>query len=135
LEIALVEGRIEVKDLEEAWNSRMREYLGVTPPNAAQGVLQDIHWSAGLLGYFATYTLGNVIAAQLSRTFRAAHPAFDEDVRRGDFSALLQWLRDNLHRHGRKFQPRELVQQITGGPIDPAPYLEYLEAKYQDVYA
>ena len=135
LEIALIEGKIEAKDLEEAWNSRMREYLGVTPPNAAKGVLQDIHWSAGLLGYFATYTLGNVIAAQLARTFRSQHPSLDADMRSGDFSALLEWLRTNLHRHGRKFQPRELVQRITGGGIDPAPYLEYLEAKYGEIYA
>jgi carboxypeptidase Taq len=135
LEIALVEGKIEAKDLEEAWNGRMREYLGVTPPNAATGVLQDIHWSAGLLGYFATYTLGNVIAAQLARTFRTQHGTLDADIRTGDFSALLAWLRTNLHQHGRKFQPHELVQRITGGGIDPAPYLEYLEEKYQAVYA
>jgi carboxypeptidase Taq len=135
LEIALVEGRLEARDLEEAWNSRMREYLGIPPPNAARGVLQDIHWSAGLLGYFATYTLGNVIAAQFARTFRNQHPSLDDEMRRGDFSALLAWLRDHLHQHGRKFQPRELVQRITGGPIDPAPYLEYLEQKYLEVYA
>jgi carboxypeptidase Taq len=135
LEIALIAGELEPKDLEEAWNDRMREYLGVTPPNAAKGVLQDIHWSAGLLGYFATYTLGNVIAAQLSRAFRAGHPSFDDDLRRGDASSLLAWLRANLHRHGRKFQPRELVQRITGGGIDPAPYLQYLEEKYLAVYA
>ena len=135
LEIALVEGRIEAGDLEEAWNSRMREYLGVTPPNAAKGVLQDIHWSAGLFGYFATYTLGNVIAAQLARAFRAQHQSLDDDMRRGDFSALLSWLRSNLHQHGRKFEPRELVEQITGDAIDPAPYLEYLEEKYLAVYA
>jgi carboxypeptidase Taq len=135
LEIALVEGRLDVKDLEDAWNSRMKEYLGVTPPNAAKGVLQDIHWSAGLLGYFATYTLGNVIAAQFAQTFRNQHASLDADMRRGDFSALLQWLRSNLHRHGRKYQPTELVQRITGGGIDPAPYLEYLEQKYLQVYA
>jgi carboxypeptidase Taq len=135
LEIALVEGRLEAKDLEEVWNSRMREYLGVTPPNAAKGVLQDIHWSAGLIGYFATYTLGNVIAAQFARTFRDQHPSFDADMRRGDFSVLLQWLRTNLHQHGRKFEPRELVTRITGGGIDPAPYLAYLDEKYLQVYA
>jgi carboxypeptidase Taq len=135
LEIALIEGQIEVKDLEDAWNTRMHEYLGVTPPDAARGVLQDIHWSAGLLGYFATYTLGNVIAAQLARTFRAQHASLDADMRRGDFSALLQWLRTSLHQHGRKYQPRELVGRITGGTIDPAPYLEYLEEKYLTVYS
>jgi carboxypeptidase Taq len=135
LEIALIEGRLEVRDLEEAWNSGMQRYLGVTPPDAAHGVLQDIHWPAGLFGYFATYTLGNVCAAQLARTFRGAHPAMDDDMRRGDFSGLLGWLREVLHRHGRKFQPRELMQQSTGGPIDPAAYLEYLEVKYRAVYA
>ena len=135
LEIALIEGRIEVRDLEEAWNSRMRDYLGVSPSTAATGILQDIHWSAGLLGYFATYTLGNVIAAQLAQTFRAQHASFDADMQRGDFSALLQWLRTNLHQHGRKFEPNELVQRITGGGIDPAPYLGYLEDKYLSVYS
>jgi carboxypeptidase Taq len=135
LEIALIEGQLEAADLEEAWNSRMREYLGVTPPDAAKGVLQDIHWSAGLLGYFATYTLGNVIAAQLARTFRDQHPSLDDDMRRGDFSALLAWLRSNLHQHGRKFEPREAVARMTGDDINPAPYLEYLEEKYLAVYA
>jgi len=135
LEIALVEGRVEAGDLEDAWNTRMREYLGVTPLNSAKGVLQDIHWSAGLFGYFATYTVGNVIAAQLARAFRSRHGALDDDMRRGDFSPLLSWLRSNLHQHGRKFEPRELVQRITGGGIDPAPYLEYLEEKYLAVYA
>ena len=134
LEVALIEGRLEVRDLEEAWNSGMREYLGVTPPTAAAGVLQDIHWSAGLFGYFATYTLGNVFAAQLARTFRDAHPSLDDDMRRGDFSALRRWLGETVHRHGRKFQPPELVRQITGGGIDPGPYLEYLEVKYREVY-
>jgi carboxypeptidase Taq len=135
LEIALIEGKIEARDLEDAWNGRMRDDLGVTPANAAQGVLQDIHWSAGLMGYFATYTLGNVIAAQLAHAFRTQHPSFDDDMRRGDFSALLGWLRANLHQHGRKFEPRELVQRITGTGIDPSAYLQYLEEKYLAVYA
>ncbi|MGE0446748.1 MAG: carboxypeptidase M32 [Vicinamibacterales bacterium] len=135
LEIALIEGRLEVKDLDEAWNAGMRDYLGITPPDAARGVLQDIHWSAGLFGYFATYTLGNVFAAQLAQTFRNAHPSLDDEMRRGEFGALLAWLREELHRHGRKFLPRELVQKITGGSIDPAPYLDYLSMKYRQVYS
>ena len=93
-------------------------------------MLQDIHWSAGLIGYFATYTLGNVIAAQLARAFRAQHASLDADMRRGDFSALLQWLRASLHQHGRKFEPRELVQRITGGGIDPAPVSGISRRKY-----
>ena len=130
LELALIEGSLAVDDLPEAWNARVGEYLGLTPPDAAKGVLQDIHWSAGLFGYFATYTLGNVIAAQLWARFAEAHPSRDEDIRRGEFAPLLAWLRTELHQHGRKFEPQELVHRITGSPIDPEPYLQYLEAKY-----
>jgi carboxypeptidase Taq len=135
LEIALVEGRVAVKDLPEAWNSRMREYLGITPANDAQGVLQDIHWSAGLFGYFATYTLGNLIAAQLWDAYAKAEPARDDQIRGGNFKPLRAWLREQLHQHGRMFQPQELVKRITGSPIDPEPYLRYLESKYTEIYA
>src|SRR5687768_4741520 len=130
LELALIEGSLRVSDLPDAWNARMREYLGLTPPNAATGVLQDIHWAAGLFGYFATYTLGNVIAAQLWDRFGAIHPNRDADIGRGDFSALLTWLRKELHQHGRKFDPQVLVERVTGSPVSPEPYLRYLEEKY-----
>jgi carboxypeptidase Taq len=130
LELALIEGSLAVSDLPEAWNARMQEYLGLTPPDAAKGVLQDIHWAAGLFGYFATYTLGNVIAAQLWERFGAVHPQRDADIGRGDFSALLSWLKTELHRHGRKFEPKELVERITGSSVSPEPYLRYLEQKY-----
>jgi carboxypeptidase Taq len=130
LELALIEGSLRVSDLPDAWKTRMREYLGLTPPDDARGVLQDIHWSAGLFGYFATYTLGNVIAAQLWERFGQQHPARDSDIQRGDFSALLSWLRRELHAHGRKFEPKELVERITGSPLSPDPYLRYLETKY-----
>jgi carboxypeptidase Taq len=130
LELALIEGALDAGQLPEAWNSRMHEYLGLTPPDAAKGVLQDIHWSAGLFGYFATYTLGNVVAAQLWERFASVHPARDAEMREGDFAALLGWLRRELHQHGRKFEPQELVQRVTGSPIDPEPYLRYLEHKY-----
>jgi carboxypeptidase Taq len=130
LEIALIEGTISVQDLPDRWNAGMREYLGLTPPDAARGVLQDIHWSAGLFGYFATYTLGNLIAAQLWRRFEQIHPTRDEEIARGEFALLLQWLRSELHQHGRAYWPQELVQRITGSRIDPEPYLQYLEHKY-----
>ena len=132
LELALVEGSLRVSDLPEAWNTKMREYLGLTPPTDAKGVLQDIHWSAGLFGYFATYTLGNVIAAQLWERFGAVHAGRDSEIGRGDFSPLLSWLRTELHRHGRKFEPKELVERITGSAVDSEPYLRYLENKYSD---
>ena len=135
LEIALVEGGVKVKDLPEAWNSRMREYLGITPPNDARGVLQDIHWSAGLLGYFATYTIGNLIAAQLWEKFQTVDPARDDQIRRGDFSALRSWLRSEIHQYGRMYQPQELVKRVTGSSIDPEPYLRYLEGKYREIYS
>ncbi len=130
LELALIEGSLRVADLPDAWNARMQEYLGLTPPDHARGVLQDIHWAAGLFGYFATYTIGNVIAAQIWARFGALNPSRDADIARGDFSALLAWLRAELHQHGRKFEPQELVQRITGSPVDPEPYLKYLETKY-----
>jgi len=135
LEIALVEGRLDVADLPAAWNRLMEEYLGVRPADDATGVLQDIHWSAGLLGYFATYTLGNLISAQLWERFGAAHPARDADIRGGDFSALLSWLRTEVHQHGRMFEPQELVRRATGAPVDPAPYLRYLEHKFGEIYS
>ena len=134
LEIALVEGALAPADLPGAWNRLMDEYLGVRPTDDASGVLQDIHWSAGLLGYFGTYTLGNLISAQLWERVNQAHPTLDDDIRRGDFSALLSWLRSEIHQHGRTFTPQELVQRAAGSRIDPAPYLRYLERKYGEIY-
>jgi carboxypeptidase Taq len=135
LEIALIEGAIAVQDLPDAWNSRMRDYLGISPSRDAEGVLQDIHWSAGLFGYFATYTLGNLVAAQLWDRFEQVEPGRDEQIRTGNFVPLREWLREQLHQYGRTYEPKELVQRITGGPIDPEPYLRYLERKYTAIYA
>jgi carboxypeptidase Taq len=134
LEIAMLDGTVSVADLPDAWRSRMQEYLGVTPESDAVGVLQDIHWSAGLLGYFATYTLGNLIAAQLWETFQRVNPARDEQIRAGNFAPLLEWLRTNLHQYGRMFEPQALVERTTGSRIDAAPYLRYLTTKYREVY-
>lgn len=134
LEIALMEGSLEVKDLPEAWNDRMREYLGLTPPNASLGVLQDVHWSNGYIGYFATYALGNLISVQLWERIQADIPDLIEHIRRGDFVPLLSWLREKVHRHGRKFEAQELVQRITGSKINPEPYMRYLRTKYGEIY-
>ena len=134
LEIAMIEGEIAVKDLPEAWNARMKDYLGIAPPNDALGVLQDIHWSGGMFGYFSTYALGNLISVQLWEAFRAANPALDDQIRRGDFSSLLSWLRTQIHQHGRKYEPQELVRRVTGSPIDPTPYVRYLKSKYTEIY-
>ncbi len=134
LEIALMEGSLEVKDLPEAWNARMQEYLGLTPPNDAQGVLQDIHWSMGALGYFSTYALGNLISVQLWEQIQSDIPDLEAQIRRGEFEPLLTWLREHVHRHGAKFEPQELVQRVTGSPITPEPYLRYLRQKYGAIY-
>jgi carboxypeptidase Taq len=112
----------------------MQDYLGVMPPNDAKGVLQDIHWSGGMLGYFSTYALGNLISAQLWEKFQSLTPEFENQLRQGDFSTLLAWLRNEIHQYGRKYQPQELVQRVTGSKIDPAPYVRYLNSKYSEIY-
>lgn len=134
IEIALIEGSIQVKDLPEAWNSRMQDYLGLTPPNDRDGVLQDVHWSDGYIGYFSTYALGNLVSVQLWERINADIPDLPDQIRRGEFSALLGWLVDKIHRHGTKFESQELIERVTGSKIDPAPYMRYLTTKYSDIY-
>jgi carboxypeptidase Taq len=134
MEIGLLDGTIRVADLPDLWRMRMREYLGVAPETDAAGVLQDIHWSIGAFGYFATYTLGNVVSAQWWATYLRDHPDRDDQIRRGEFESLLAWLRTNIHQHGRKYKAQELVERVTGSRIDPQPYLEYLERKYRPIY-
>ncbi len=134
MEIAMLEGKVAVKDVPELWNVKMKEYLGVTPPNDAKGVLQDIHWSGGSIGYFSTYALGNLISVQLWETMIGEHPEVVEQIRQGKFETLLGWLRKNVHRHGKKLDPQELVTRVTGSKIDPAPYVRYLTKKYSEIY-
>ena len=134
LEIALIEGSLAIKDLPEAWNAGMQDFLGLTPPDDAQGVLQDVHWSQGYFGYFSTYALGNLISAQLWECMLKDIPDVEQQIQGGDFNALTAWMREKVHRHGAKFKPQELVQRITGGKIDKEPYLRYLTRKYSDIY-
>jgi carboxypeptidase Taq len=134
LEIALMEGSVAVKDLPEAWNTRFQEYLGITPPNNAKGVLQDVHWSSGYVGYFSTYALGNLISAQLWERINADIPDLPEQIRRGEFSNWLGWLRTHIHCFGSKYEPQEMVMRVTGTKIDPAPYMRYLTEKYRGIY-
>ncbi|MCL4559971.1 MAG: carboxypeptidase M32 [Chloroflexi bacterium] len=135
LEIALMEGKLEVRDLPEAWNERMREYLGITPANDAQGVLQDVHWSGGSIGYFATYALGNIISVQIWERILSEIPDLPAQIRRGEFASLRAWLEERIHRFGGKYEPQELVQRVTGSRIDPEPYLRYLRTKFGEIYA
>jgi carboxypeptidase Taq len=131
LELALIEGALAVADLPAAWNERMRSYLGVEVPDDRQGVLQDVHWSEGLFGYFPTYAIGNVIAGQLWARIGDELPDLDERIAAGDFAPLREWLGEHVHRHGRRLMPDELLQQVVGGPLDPAPYLAYLARKIE----
>ena len=108
----------------------MKDYLGVEPPNDALGVLQDMHWAVGAIGYFPTYALGNVISGQLWEKVSAELPGPARPVRAGRVRRSRGWLSENLWQHGRKFMPREMIEAITGGGLDPEPYLRYLRGKY-----
>jgi carboxypeptidase Taq len=130
LERQLIEGVLDAKDLPEAWNERMRELLGVQVPDDARGVLQDVHWSGGSIGYFPTYALGNVISLQIWAVVRDAIMDLDTQMEAGELEGLSAWLRDNLYSLGRKLTPKETIERLTGSPtIDPQPYLAYLREK------
>jgi carboxypeptidase Taq len=130
LEQDMLEERVALEDLPELWNARMEEFLGVEVPDDAHGVLQDVHWSGGGIGYFPTYALGNVISLQIWQRVRESLPDLDEQLAGGDCSELSGWLRDNLYSLGRKLTPKETLERIAGSPeIDAGPYLAYLGEK------
>ena len=130
LEQDLINGRVAVRDLPTAWNERMYEYLGVDVPNDAQGVLQDTHWASGHIGYFSTYLLGTVMSVQIWEKILEDVPDLEEQVGRGEFKALRDWLGEHVHSLGRKYPPQETLRLVTGSTIDPKPYLAYLRNKY-----
>jgi carboxypeptidase Taq len=134
LEQELINGTLAVKDLPEMWNARFHDYFGLEVPDNAHGVLQDVHWSAGLIGYFPTYALGNLIAGQLWDRARHEMPGLDQDIGAGELSPLREWLRDRVHRHGSKFTTTELLAREVGGPILVTPYVGYLKRKLGHVY-
>ena len=130
LEQRLIEGSLDPKDLPEAWNAGMANLLGVEVPDDARGVLQDIHWSQGGIGYFPTYALGNVISLQIWSVVQEAIPDLDAQMEAGELGGLSAWLRENLYSLGRKLTPKETIERLTGSPtIDPQPYLAYLREK------
>jgi carboxypeptidase Taq len=128
LEQDMIEGRVDLRDLPEAWNARMDEYLGIEVPSAREGVLQDMHWPSGSMGYFPTYALGNVISVQIWDRLREDVDV-DEQMERGEFEEIREWLRSRLYVLGRKFEPQETIERVTGSRIDPAPYVRYLREK------
>lgn len=134
LEVALLEGDMAVADVPEAWNAKMRKYLGIVPPDDARGCLQDIHWSHGYFGYFPTYALGNLYASQLFERILEDLPDLWTRVEAGEFAPLLGWLREHVHRYGRRRTAVEIIEQATGRAPTAEPYLRYLETKYGELY-
>ena len=135
LELDLLEGRLKVRDLPEAWRARFKADLGLEPPDDRDGCLQDVHWyGGGIGGAFQSYTIGNILSAQFYAAAIEAHPEIVQEMRRGEFGTLHAWLRDRLYRHGRKFQPDELVRRATGKPMTIEPYIAYLRTKYGELY-
>jgi carboxypeptidase Taq len=135
LELALLTGDLPVKDLPGVWNERFQSLLGLAVPNDSQGCLQDIHWSFGGIGYFPTYTLGNLYAAQLMDAARRDLGRLDDDFRRGEFGRLKNWLTEKVHRHGQHFRANELCRRATGSDLSPQPFLSYLKDKYDPLYS
>ncbi len=135
IEIALLEGKLKVADLPEAWNAKMQDYLGVQPPTDSSGVLQDIHWSAGILGSFPTYTIGNVMSAQFMGAARQQVSGLDAALKQGDYAPLLGWLQQNIYCHGRAYDAQELLMRTSGNEMNVKPYLAYLEGKYTELYS
>ena len=134
LEIAMLDGKLDTKDLPQAWNERMRDYLGVVPPTDTLGCLQDVHWSGGMLGYFPTYALGNLISAQWWDKLREDLPNTDDKLRMGKFDEILSWLVMHVHKAGSRYDTQDLLQRVTGERLNPDHYIKYLTNKYQQIY-
>ncbi|HWV25204.1 MAG TPA: carboxypeptidase M32 [Thermomicrobiales bacterium] len=135
LERAMLAGEVAVSDLPEAWNAKVKDYLGLDVPNDAEGVLQDVHWGSGSIGYFPTYALGNVLAAMLWSRISSELPNLTDDFARGEFASLRTWLGENIHQHGSKYMPMDLLDKVLGvRQLDAEPLIDYLTAKVNDLY-
>jgi carboxypeptidase Taq len=134
IENLMLERKVRIADLPELWNAKMEEYLGFRPDNDAKGVLQDVHWSGGMIGYFPTYSLGNLLAALFFDQAVSEQPGIPAQIERGEYSALLGWMRDRIHVRGAKYTSTELVERVTGGPIRTEPFLAYIRKKYTEIY-
>ena len=134
LELALLDEDLAVADLPGAWNEKYRHYLGIEPPNDAQGVLQDVHWSAGLIGYFPTYALGNLYGAQFFAAGDRALGGLTRQFAQGEFAPLRQWLREQIHVHGQRYRSEDLVQRVTGEPLGSSALMQHLRGKFGPLY-
>jgi len=134
IEKMLFNENVKVSDLPEIWNAKYKEYLGVVPANNGEGVLQDVHWSGGGFGYFPSYSLGNMYATQFANTMRKSLPQFDHLIEQGNFAPIKSWLVEHIYQYGKLLTPSEIVQRVTGEPLNPVYLVDYLELKYKDIY-
>jgi carboxypeptidase Taq len=134
LERKLINGEIEVEELPELWNQKMEKYLSITPDTHKEGLLQDIHWGWGSFGYFTTYSLGSVISAQLYSSMEDDIQNLESKIEKGDLEPVFEWLRENIHKHGKLYKTEELVENATGQRVTAEPFLEYVNEKYSDLY-
>jgi carboxypeptidase Taq len=134
IERALIEGDLEVSDVQEAWNQKSKELLGLDPKTPSEGYMQDVHWSVGLMGYFPTYSLGNIFSAQLFQKAKTDIVDLETGFGKGNFKPLREWLRENVHRHGRMYMPKELIENAVGEKPSSKAFVEYLEGKYSALY-
>jgi carboxypeptidase Taq len=134
IEVALIEGKIAVEDLPRIWNTKMNELIGLDVPDDSLGVLQDVHWSGGMIGYFPTYSLGNLYSAQFFAAARRDIPMLDDEMARGEFSKLLGWLREKIHVHGKMYSAQELAKNATGEKLNSKYFAEYISKKYGEIY-
>ena len=134
LEKAMIEGSLQIKDLPAAWRSKVKEYLGINVPKDTLGVLQDVHWSGGSIGYFPTYTLGNLYAAQFYSTMSKQIPGLSNKIANGNFAPINKWLKKNIHEHGKIYRPNDLLLKATGESLNSRYFCKYLEKKYKDIY-
>ncbi len=134
MEQELLTKKISVTDAPERWNQKMKESLGITPPTDREGILQDVHWSGGGIGYFPTYTLGNILASQLFQAAKKELPTLMADIQAANFSPLYTWLKTHVHQFGKKYPPCELIPKATGKPLTTEAYLHYLKSKFGEIY-
>ncbi|MPQ43154.1 carboxypeptidase M32 [Clostridium tarantellae] len=134
LERALLNNEITVEELPEKWNEKYKKYLGIEPKIYSQGVLQDVHWSAGLIGYFPSYALGNLYGAQFLYKMKKDIPNYSDEIKNGNFKIISHWLKENIHKYGCLYTPSELIIKVTGEELNPKYFLEYLNNKYSKIY-
>jgi len=134
IEKAIMENDLQVEDIRDAWNEKYKSYMNMEVPDDANGFLQDVHWSHGSIGYFPTYSIGSLYAAQIFEAIKKQLPNVTDNIQSGDTTLVLQWLRENVHQHGQLYDAEDLCKKITGEGLNSEYFLDYAKAKYQDIY-